>query len=146
MNFNEFIELVELVKKQKPVLFRRESDDIPNEANIEFAEKHYGIMFPDCYRKFIKKYGGGSFAHGSIFSCDENSIYYIIKNVHKDIVKEKKILPFYDFETGDVAAFRINNEIISDKIVIYDHESEKIEETNLDFFEFVVKYALKIQW
>ena len=143
MNFDEFNNIVELLKIKKPILFDLDSDAAPTDEDINRIEKYYELEFPISYKMFLKKYGGGYFAYGLIYSIDRKSSCCIESNVAKDLILNENILPVYDFETGDLACFRINNKRVEDSIVIYNHEDNILEELNLDFYEFLTRYALK---
>ncbi|MBQ8603797.1 MAG: hypothetical protein IJ410_03000 [Oscillospiraceae bacterium] len=46
MDYKLFKDIVEEVKKKKPILFALESDEMPSQADIDAFEKENGITFP----------------------------------------------------------------------------------------------------
>lgn len=140
----EFNQLIEKVKKENPMLFCLESDCKANITKIEMIENYYGIVLPKSYKEFLMQYGGGYFAYTIVYSADDESPYYLISNVDKQFSKNRKYLPVFDFETGDLAGFRIEDGVCEDSILIYDHEEDKISDTGLDFYTTLVKYGLKL--
>lgn len=145
MNINDFNVLITMQKKSKPILFGLDSDKIADEEDIELVEEFYNIKLPSSYKEFVHEYGGGYFAHSTIFSCDSSSDFYIIRNNPKEFVKEYNFIAIADLETGDLAGYHICNNTCDVKISIYDHEKNNVKNTDIqNLFEYIAKYGLKL--
>lgn len=146
MNLREFNDFVSMKKKIKPILFGLESDKIADEEDIKTVEEYYGIQLPASYKEFVQEYGGGYFAHSIIYSCDENSDFYLLSNNPIEFVGNNNFIAVSDLGTGDLFGFSINKNICDARISIYDHEKKSVVETDMhDIFEFISKYGLKIE-
>ena len=145
MDKKEFDELIQQVKENKPKLFGLDADEIPTITDIDMIEKYYGIVFPKSYKEFVLQYGGGYFAFTVVYSFDKQSSFYIKNNVTTEFINSNQIFPVIDFETGDLAGFRINNGICEDSIVLYNHEEKMLSELKIGLYDALVKYGLKLQ-
>ena len=144
MEFVEFINKVESVKKSTPILFELDSDRMASELDLDKIEMYYGIKFPESYKMFLKKYGGGYFAYTVVYSCDSNSNFYILERVAKDWVEKNNFFPVIDFETGDLAGFRVRDKVCENRISVFDHDvGDIVVCKECDFFEALVLYGLK---
>lgn len=132
----------ELAEKN-PRLFALESDAKVDIEKIEEVEKYYEITFPDSYKDFACEYGGGYFGFIVVYSCDCNGRFYIKDNVLKEWVIEKSFFPVIDLETGDFLGFEIDDGICKNKVTLYSHEEEEMQEMQMDFYEALLKYGLK---
>ncbi len=144
MKYEEFLKIYQQVKLDRPILFDLEMDNIPLNSNIRHIESYYNIALPESYKKFLLKFGGGNFAFTIVYSLDEQSVYYIKNNVLRDFVSNTNFLPVIDFETGDVAGFRIKNNKCESTMTMYNHEDKKMSDLNLDFYELIIKYGFDI--
>ena len=144
MDKKEFDELTQKVKNNNPKIFGLDADCIPTIENIELIEKYYGIVFPKSYKEFVLQYGGGYFAFTVIYSFDEQSPFYIKNNVALEFININNFFPIIDFETGDMAGFKIDNGICEDSIILYNHEEGIISDLKLGFYDAIVKYGLKL--
>ena len=144
MNIKEFEELTQKVKTENPMWFGLESDSVPTVEDIELLEKYYDIRFPNSYKEFIVQHGGGYFAFTIVYSMDKQSSFYIKNNVEVEFVKEKKFLPIIDFETGDMAGFKINDGMCEELVALYNHEENVIIDLKLDIFDTLAKYGFKL--
>ena len=145
MNRQEFVELMLEVKRSRPKIFELEADNIPTVADIESVEKYFGVVFPKKYKEFVLQYGGGYFAFTVVYSFDKQSLFYIKDNVTKEFISNNKFFPVIDFETGDLAGFRINENICDDSMSIYNHENNRISDLNADFYEIMAKHGLGLE-
>ena len=80
MTYNQFIEIVEQIKKTKPILFELEKDKVVSEVDIFRFENDNSIVLPDEYKKFVIEFGGGYFGYSNIYSLDKDSSFVILKN------------------------------------------------------------------
>lgn len=145
MNLKEFEELTQNVKKENPRWFGLDSDAIPTVEVIELAEKNYNIKFPSSYKEFLLQHGGGYFAFAVVYSMDGQSPFYIQNNVEVEFVWDKNFLPVIDFETGDMAGFRVSEGMCDEMVALYNHEESTITDLNLNFFEALVRYGFKMK-
>lgn len=143
MNKEEFEEMMQIVKNKNPRLFDLELDCKPKSDDFDLLEKYYKIVFPRSYKEFLLKYGGGYFAYIVVYSLDTKSPFYVKNNVSFKFVKDNHFFPIIDFETGDLAGFKIDNGICKDIIVLYNHEDKTLSDTKLNFYDALGKYGLK---
>ena len=144
MEKKEFDELIQRVKEKKPKIFGLEADEIPTVTDIEKVEEYYKIVFPKSYKEFVLQYGGGYFAFTVVYSFDKQSLFYIKNNVTTEFVNTNQMFPVIDFETGDIAGFRIKDGICEDSMMLYNHEEKMLSELRIDLYETLVKYGLKL--
>lgn len=141
MEISEFNEIVDNIKIQNPILFGLEHDTIPSENDIKEYEKQNGVQLTEKYKQFLLKYGGGFFGYANIYSLDKESTFYIVNHNPCPL---KNILHIADNECGDFYSLKIVDGICQDAIVFYDHEIDKISDTEFsDIFEFLIKVGLK---
>lgn len=145
MNFMEFDNVVEKLRNRKPILFGLKSDNIASDEELIHIENYYQIQLPESYKQFLKKYGGGYFAYTVVYSCDMDSKFYVIHNVFKDWINKYSFFPVIDFQTGDMGGFKIHNKKCDELFCIYNHEENKIMESEeCDFFQALIMYGLKL--
>lgn len=144
MNKKEFEEMTQKVKNKNPRIFGLDSDCKPTAEDIDLLEKYYNIVFPRSYKEFLLQYGGGYFAYTVVYSLDNQSPFYVKKNVSAEFINDNNFFPIIDFETGDLAGFKVDNGICEDTIVLYSHEEKIISDTKLNFYDALGKYGLKL--
>lgn len=144
MDKKEFDELIQRVKEDKPKIFGLDADEIPTITDIEMIEKYYGIVLPKSYKEFVLQYGGGYFAFTVVYSFDKQSSFYIKNNVAIEFINTNQIFPIIDFETGDIAGFRIKDGICEDSMILYNHGEKVLRELKIGLYEALVKYGLKL--
>lgn len=144
MDKKEFDELIQRVKEDKPKIFGLDADEIPTITDIGMIEKYYGIVFPESYKEFVLQYGGGYFAFTVVYSFDKQSSFYIKNNVAIEFINTNHIFPIIDFETGDIAGFRIKDGICEDSMILYNHGEKVLRELKIGLYEALVKYGLKL--
>lgn len=143
MTQNEFIEIVEQVKKTKPILFELETDKVMSEMAISQFENDNGIVIPDEYKQFVLEFGGGYFGYANIYSLDKDSSFFILKNQYS---VPNGYLAIADNECGDYYVLKLENGNALGKVLFYEHEEQRIVETKYkDVFEFLVGEGLKYQ-
>lgn len=143
MNKREFEELVKNVKNKNPKIFGLESDRKPTIQDIETIENYYNMVLPASYKEFLLQYGGGYFAFIVVYSFDNQSPFYIKYNVAAEFVNNYKLFPVIDFETGDLAGFKVYNGMCEDSIVLYNHEEKITSDTKMNLYDALGKYGLK---
>ena len=143
MDIREFEELIQKAKTDNPKMFDLDSDNKPSIEYIKSVEKYYGIVFPASYNDFLLRHGGGYFAYTVVYSLDEQSPFYVLNKVAIEFVKTNNFFPVIDFETGDVAGFKIDNCVCEDSIILYDHEKKVVRDLKMGFYDSLVKFGLK---
>jgi len=142
MLIEEFVQLVEKRKEEKPVWFGLESDPPATSAQIQDAEAQLRVRLPVSYRLFVTRYGGGYFALGNLFSVFPGSDWNIVE-------RNRSLLPFgflavSDNGVGDLYGFRVTDGVCDEEIVMFDHETGTISQPKyLDLFEFLEETAMK---
>lgn len=145
MNYTDFIKEIELTLKKKPLLFQLEHDDVANEENIKESEKHYGISFPESYKKILMNYGGGYFGYIVLYSLDKSGMFCLQDYVSLSMIEEFGMLPVVDLETGDYIGFDITNNKCTENLVIWKHEEKNKIDLDVDFYEILINLGLKNQ-
>lgn len=143
MTHNEFIDIVEQVKKSKPILFELERDRIISENDINCLEAANGVVLPNEYKLFVLEFGGGYFGFVKIYSLDADSSLYLMAN--QNVVPDG-YLAISDNECGDYYILKNNSGIIDSRVLFFEHESQQIVETNYEnIYEYLVVEGLRYQ-
>lgn len=141
MDYKLFKDIVEEVKKKKPVLFALESDEKPSQADIDAFEKENGITLPKKYKDFILDFGGGYFGFANIYSIDKHSDFYLLK--HNNVPFDNYIR-IADNGCGDYWLFRIENGKCNENVFFIEHEAGTAVQTEYrDIFEYLSAIGLK---
>lgn len=143
MEFESFEKLVSELKATKPVWFGLESDPPATEAELASAETLLGVRLPDKYHSFVKKFGGGYFAFGNVFSVSSSSDWNIVtRNEMRNI---SNFIAVSDNGTGDQYGFRVDGDHCEEQVYFWDHEEpDNLSPTKFDdLFDFLRNDALK---
>ncbi|MGN6187244.1 MAG: SMI1/KNR4 family protein, partial [Thermoanaerobaculia bacterium] len=84
MNATEFEGLVDSVRSRHPRWFALETDPPASNEEVEDAEKAIDVRFPEEYRHFLTRYGGGFFAFSNVFSAKQGSEWNVLQR-NRDI-------------------------------------------------------------
>jgi hypothetical protein len=143
MNFSEFEELVNEKKMANPVWFGLEPDSLASEDSVIFAQNTLNAMLPIEYVQFAKRFGGGYFAFGIVYSLDENSNFNILEiNKSESTTRGTHIL-FSENGTGDFYGFEIKDSQCLPEVYFFDHETEKWQKTKYEnMLSFLAETAL----
>ena len=144
MEFSAFNEIVDRLRKNNKVMFALSNDSIATETELVKVEDYYQINLPKDYTKFLQTYGGGYFGYTIIYSCDSCSRFYLFDNVDIDWVKEYHFFPIIDFETGDLAGYRVNGQNCEKLISLFCHDDNSITDCYVNLFDFILKHGLHI--
>ena len=106
MTYNEFNEIIEKVKKTKPILLELEADKIMSEKDISQFESDNNIVLPEEYKQFLIEYGVGYFGFANIYSLDKDSSFYLLANQY---AVPEGYLAIADNECGDFYVLKIEN-------------------------------------
>ncbi|MBD5509003.1 MAG: SMI1/KNR4 family protein [Lachnospiraceae bacterium] len=131
----------EMVEK-RPRLLALHSDNKASMTMIKDVEEYYNIKLPDSYKEYLKQYGGGYFGYIIVYSCDYNGMFYIKKNVAKELVLESAFLPIIDLETGDLIGFKTLGGKCQNTVALYLHEENELQDLEMDFYDALLKYGL----
>lgn len=143
MNFNEFKDLVEVIKRAHPVWFGLAPDKSVNESAIVSVETKLEVKLPDEYKEFILKYGGGYFSFSIVYSLDDVSDWNLIKVNHEYLSLRAGYILISENGVGDFYGYKVINGICSSEIYFYDHETEGWEKTLFsNLFDYLKKHAL----
>ena len=144
MNYIEFKDVLDSIKRERPILFQLEHDkSVPDEI-VNQCEKYYGVRFPDSYRDFVKEIGGGYIGFLLIYSLDEYGRFYLLDHVSNDMVDKTGILSVIDLETGDYIGYMIEDDVCKEEMVIWLHEENEIKKLDKGFFEIILEKGLKL--
>lgn len=143
MDFEDFKKLVEKTKKDHPIWFRLESDELPSDVAVSNAEKRLGVELPVDYKNFIFEYGGGYFAFSNVYSLDGRSDWSLVDiNSKYDDMRNGYVL-ISENGTGDFYGFKVIDGVCESKVYFYDHEVSTWQETPYDnLFDYLEKHAL----
>jgi SMI1-KNR4 cell-wall len=98
----EFTDLVERVKAERPTWFRLPPDTPPDEEQLRAVEKELGARLPEDYAWFLREFGGGDFVFLRLLSADARSDLLITVFPVEDGEAQDRVL-FFDHETGEVS-------------------------------------------
>lgn len=144
MNIHNFVELIQETKVKRPKIFSLDADCKANAEDICMIEAYYDLQLPSSYKEFLMQFGGGYFAFVVVYSLDAHSDFFLKKNADPEFVKANNFLPVVDFETGDLAGFRIVNGACEAQMSLFNHDEQAITDLGLDFFDVLAEYGLNI--
>ena len=143
MDNSEFLALVDRARMAKPFWFEGEMDIPATDSQITQAEHEIGAQFPDEYRFFLSKFGGGYFGHANVFSVTPRSDWNINSinsryNVRNDFVAVS------DDQAGGYYGFMRHSGHLSPQIFyIYPPEGDALKEKYPPLFVFLHSVALE---
>jgi hypothetical protein len=144
MDYNKFLEIVNETRNKRPIWFGLESEPKGNDSQIEKVEKALSLSLPDEYKSFVKEFGGGYFAFTNIFSVNDLGDWYIVNlNSQIGLIETHSFLAVSDIETGDYYGFTFEKGVCGSRVMFYDHEINKVEETKYEnLFEYILAFGL----
>lgn len=143
MEWDRFRSKVTELKSVRPIWFGLESDPPASESDIALAEESLGATLPQCYREFVKEFGGGYFALGNVFSVDPKSDWNIVRR--NAVACIHGFVCVADNGVGDYYGFRVADGKCEECIHFWDHEEpNSLKETGYrDLFELIDAIALR---
>jgi len=144
MKIIEFINIVDKKNKENPFLFEGR-DIVATEEDIQETEVKLGIILPQAYRDFVKKYGGGDFGYIDIFSANKKGYWYIVK--HNQDFKHylpKDFIAISDDQTGGYYGYKIVNHQCDEQVCYWHYDGgfdSKVVYSNI--FEFIIDVGLR---
>jgi len=146
MTFDEFKLIVDKKKVDKPIWFALEAEKRAEEMDIANTEKLYNIHLPLEYKLFLKEYGGGFFSFVTVYTCNENSDFYIKSKNPVEAVNKNKFIAISDNGVGDLYGFSITNNKCDDKISMFSHEKHEVQGTKYkNLYNFLLSKGLQME-
>ncbi|GFM66081.1 hypothetical protein PSCICJ_21990 [Pseudomonas cichorii] len=146
MNFTDFEKLVNEKEIANPVWFGLDPDSPANENSIALAQKELNAIFPDEYIQFIKRYGGGYFALGVVFSLDPSSDFNLVEINKRESHSRSSYILCSENGSGDFYGFKVINGKCLSEIYFLDHETGEWEKTKYEnLLNFLSEIALSNQ-
>ena len=143
MTFLQLFSEIEKAKATNPRLFMLDADEPASDRQIAQAEHTLGVLLPECYKQFVKAFGGGYFGLSLVYSLDEIGDFCLLRCNTAESVARYGYVAVIDFENGDMAGFRVENDRCSEQLWHYDHESGQLEELPYEnLFAFLAENAL----
>ena len=141
MNHDDFLDVVNLARRDHPVWFDLPSDQPPDEELLAAVETELGARLPDDFRWFLQEFGAGDFAFATIYSADPDSDLSLLRNQSGGL---KGLIAFSDDGTGNLFVFPVENDACHDRVLVWDHESGEVRSTDhATFLGFVARVALQ---
>jgi hypothetical protein len=145
MTFDEFSSLVSSARVQYPKGLGLDADRLATDRELVEAQRQLGVAFPDAYGWFLKEFGGGFFALGTIFSVQAGSEWNVV-DVNRKWADSlgKGFVAIADNHCGDFHGFRYESGQCAPQIWFYDHDgAEWLPTPYNDFLEFVHRHSLQ---
>lgn len=143
MDFEDFKQLLDNKRSANPIWFELPSDSVATEAEIIEFEQLMALRLPAQYRRFLKTYGGGYFALGTVYSLDQTSDFNLLEINRAHRTSGSNHLLFSDNGCGDFYGFRIENGQCLEQVLFFDHGLEQWQATRYPgLFSFLVEVAL----
>ncbi|SHM65570.1 SMI1/KNR4 family protein [Gracilibacillus kekensis] len=144
MNYKEFLLTVNEARNKRPIWFGLESEPKCNDNHIEKVERVLSLSLPDEYKIFVKELGGGYFAFTNIFSVNDIGDWYIVNlNNQIGLLETHSFLAVSDTEAGDYYGFTIEKGVCSSRVMFYNHEINKVEETKYEnLYDYILDVGL----
>lgn len=140
MDFETFRETVRKAKREQPLLFELQRNNIPTMKDVIVFQEQYQIILPEKYIWVLLNLGGGYFGYTNIYSLDKDSYFFIFNH---NPARAADLLFIADNGCGDYYAFRMEGNKCNEEIVFYDHESNTVQDTSFsDVLEYLVKIGL----
>ena len=144
MDRDEFADLIERTKAERPTWFDLEPDTPPDAEQLRVVEEALGAQLPADYSWFLGEYGGGDFAFTRIHSADPRSDLYLGEKQGAELPDE--VISFSENGAGDSYVFPVEGGAAKDRVLFYDHETGELSaEEDEGFLAFVARKALRRQ-
>lgn len=145
MNMSDFVKIIEEKKKINPFWFDDESELIAENDHIVAVENQLGLMLPEKYKDFVKKFGGGYFAFTNIFSVDSSGEWFIVdRNDAARKYLPNNFIAVSDDEAGGMYGFVAEDGVCGEEIFYWDNDSSSISEKMFDdLLDYLIEVGLK---
>lgn len=143
MTLNEFKQIHDRYKKEKPKLFLLVSPDQEATAHqLERVEAELQVRLPGRLREFLTEFGGGNFGFANIFSADPDGEYYLpARNVDAAEYLPPDLLAFSDDFAGGHYVFKVIDGQAGESVLYWNTDGGLAETEFDDVLEFVARYA-----
>jgi len=129
-------DVINLIETSKPGV---------TDINIKSAEEQLGVAFPNQYKDLFKLTNNAQIGEWTLFPIKDPKN---LKRTWDDIVRQNQdvrdegmaadLISIGEDGTGDKLCFRIVDTVMDNKVYIWYHETEEVEETASDLKEFIV--------
>lgn len=143
MNIEEFFEILNQLKEEKPILFGLDSDAAVNDDLIATYEEYYGITFSESYKAVLRTIGGGYMGYTVMYSLDESGSFNIKNYVAPEMVSSMEMLPIIDLENGDLLGFNVSDSVCSDDVYCFNHDDGSKRKVYNDLFDALIEIGFK---
>jgi hypothetical protein len=116
-----------------------------SDADIERAESELEVRFPEKYKIFMRRYGGGVFQFVELLpvvSSDGRSEDLI--EVNRNQFRALDFIAVSPVGTGDWWWFSVSEGVCGDAVDFWEHEGGRITSFASDFLEFVARQGLRM--
>jgi hypothetical protein len=145
LTFEDFERLVGQAESEQPE-YDYGTDPPATDEQVTAAEEALGVKLPPEYIQFVKRYGGGEFGLGTVYSVDDGEFNIVERN-------REYYLPFPGFvaispnDMGDYWGVECDGGRCSSTVRFLDHETESLAGEDVaepydDLFEFLRDTAL----
>ena len=142
MDNSEFLALVNKARMAKPFWFEGEADAPATDTQIAQAEQEIGANFPDEYKFFLRKFGGGYFGRANVFSVTPESDWNI-NLINSRYNKRDDFVAVSDDQAGGYYGFLRTSDHLSQQIFyLYPSEESTPREKFPSLFAFLHSVAL----
>ncbi|MGE7759756.1 SMI1/KNR4 family protein [Peribacillus sp. NPDC097895] len=129
-------DVIDLIDTRKPGV---------TDLDIKSAEEQLGVVFPKQYKELFKLSNNAQIDEWTLFPIKDSKN---LKRTWDDIVRQNQnvrdegmaddLISIGEDGTGDKLCFRIVDTVMEDKIYIWYHETEKLEELASNLKEFII--------
>ncbi|MEK4069925.1 SMI1/KNR4 family protein [Peribacillus sp. FSL R5-0717] len=129
-------DVIDLIDTRKPGV---------TDLDIKSAEEKLGVVFPEQYKELFKLSNNAQIDEWTLFPIKDSKN---LKRTWDDVVRQNQdvrdegmaddLISIGEDGTGDKLCFRIVDTVMDDKIYIWYHETEELEELASNLKEFIV--------
>ena len=141
MEREEFTQLVERLRAERPTWFDLPPDDPPDAVQLRAVEDALGARLPEDYEWFLREYGGGDFAFARILSADPRSDLLITGHQRDEL--PDGVIAFSENGVGDSYVFPVEDGVAQDRVLFFDHETGELSQSEPDFLTFLSRQAFR---
>jgi hypothetical protein len=150
MEFAEFDELVEVLRQESTASqaehgFALIDGWVATAGEIADVERRMGVIFPDKYKIFMIRYGGGEFGFVDLFpvvtggQMHEDDLWTVNSREFPD----RSFVAVAPVGTGDYWGFPVTDGRCHGEIWFHFHDAGAPQFEAADFLEFVANHGLK---
>jgi hypothetical protein len=113
---------------------------------IAHVEDRMDVIFPDKYKYFMTRYGGGVFGFVELLPIvgpDEESRDGDLRTVNDQFFPARDFVAVAEVGTGDYWGFPVTRGRCHDQVWFHFHDHDDREQAAADFLEFVAEHGLQ---